>query len=266
MPKRDWSNGFASGLIVAICAMALLFVAISSVQKAGTSPPTQSAQCGTSGHQCPQENDGGGYWWGVTQSFVSSEDTLAQWLMMVASLLAVGISGLAVYWVKRTFEVTREMAADSREVGQRQIRAYVSAAVSSTRDVIEGQTPTFMIKVSNSGQSPARRCIVRAGVFMTHGNGDDLPIRIPPPIPNGSVSYIPAGSSVVLMRHIQTPLGQVQIALLQNSTFKFVLAGYIIYRDVFGKTRRSTFKMESQAFIVGNEIPFRICSKGNHSS
>lgn len=168
MLKRDWSNGFASGLIVAICAIALLFITIGAVENSGTRPPKQSTQCDASDQQCPQKNDGGGYWWGVTKSLVSSEDTLAQWLMMVASLLAVGISGLAVYWVKRTFEITRDMAKDTREMGQMQVRAYLSSTTIDSMLGWNAESKLHSIRLTpvilNTGQSPA----LITGLYSAH--------------------------------------------------------------------------------------------------
>ena len=73
---------------------------------------------------------------------------------MLASLLAVVVSGLAVYWVKKTLEVTRGMARDTREMGERQIRAYL--AVENVSVFVGPEFIKIAWEIKNIGHSPAQ--------------------------------------------------------------------------------------------------------------
>ncbi|NSY36859.1 hypothetical protein [Leisingera sp. ANG59] len=104
------------------------------------------------------------------------------WLSAVASVLATGISAIAVFLVARTLQATREtlavthnMAEDAKQVGVSQSRAWVSPDIVSTQTRVDPseKVATFQVnlRVQNYGRSPATSVWTRAQVIY-HKYGD----------------------------------------------------------------------------------------------
>lgn len=157
------------GLFAVVVLIGLLFVGECSI-------PEQQRQAGSSVQNGAHEEDHSAVWRSVMQRLVSSEDTLAQWLMAVFSILAVLVSGLAVYWVKKTYDATVEMAADNRAIGQAQSRAYLTVEGVVVMLAPGDQFPFIKVVIRNSGQSPARRVRVVIKFDMTM-NAEGVSVR-----------------------------------------------------------------------------------------
>ena len=116
---------------------------------------------------------------------VTTSDTFAQWIMAFFGVVATGVSVWAVILLKRTLKESRRAtetalrAAEAaeqtvevtRDIGQRQIRAYM---VANTADMVwvqgfdESETTilNYGIRITwkNCGDTPARRCRCHASV------------------------------------------------------------------------------------------------------
>jgi hypothetical protein len=123
-----WLSGLAFGLVASLVLVTVVSVSLSE------GPPA---------------------WWRHSGTIINSEDTLAQWLMMVWSLLAVIVSALAVYWVKKTFDVTQRMSLDTREIGEAQASAYASIGEAKVTLISSSLQLSVYAEVKNSGASPA---------------------------------------------------------------------------------------------------------------
>ncbi len=76
-----------------------------------------------------------------------------------------------------------------------------------------------------------------------------------------------AGGGVTLNRYFINSLTEQDISDLKAGNLHIVFAGLMIYRDVFGKTRRVTFKFNSERPKDGlTDVYFRVCSRGNRSN
>ena len=165
MPSGHWGIGFALGLIAGISLMLFLIAA--------AGPTGQVMQTERDGsHQAEQgaEHSSQEYyllsWWHHDGAFVSSKDTLAQWAMAFLGIIATGLSGWAVLLLRDTLRETKVAAkaaqdavAVTRDIGERQVRAYVSF---KTVEPLFGDggliIPSyhFIPIIRNSGQSPAK--------------------------------------------------------------------------------------------------------------
>lgn len=97
------------------------------------------------------------YW---LTTLVKLEDTLAQWLMAIISLLATVASIVAVVLVKRTLDATRE-------VGRDQSRAYIHAdRAQFTLGGFNAENPRIALWVKNTGSTPAKWFAVRSLVLV----------------------------------------------------------------------------------------------------
>lgn len=145
MPKRDWSNGVATGLTIGLGLFVLIFVLSSYlISEVNCQKYGQSGDAGSSNEQGKQESCNPPEWWGITQRLVSSEDTLAQWIVAFLSLASVIVSGAALYWVKETLKATREMAVDARRIGDAQVKVANDANALLTKQFTLGFKPQLV--------------------------------------------------------------------------------------------------------------------------
>lgn len=99
-------------------------------------------------------------------------DGIAQWVMAITGIGALGLSGWAVWLLKGTLDATRDAvrAADdavteTRRIGEAQVRAYLSCEGGSYRVAPDSLTCT--IKLRNHGQSPATKFTADAYVSVS---------------------------------------------------------------------------------------------------
>ena len=170
-------------------------------------------------------------WWRHTGTVVASEDTLAQWLMMCWSFLAVIVSGLAVYWVKRTFDVTRSMALDTREIGEAQASSYLSIGATRVVLSISNLNLSVSAEVKNSGASPALDVSGEIG-FCLENSGKEVFSKEQ----QFYLGDIPSGGTIDLGGFFLTPIDAVSAQDWQLSEKSDIYIAARIYGyNVFGK-------------------------------
>ena len=182
MSKFAWRNGFAAGLIAGVCFSAFLYVLLSFASDPQGDPINTERKCEESSEECSKEENHSPYKFTVLRRLVQLEDTVAQWLMTFFALAAVGVSTLAVVWVKRTYDATQAGAAIAREIGQAQARAYVSVESVYVIPDIEPETIGWTVEINlfNTGQSPATNVEASASIvgpqpFKIRGIGRSIP-------------------------------------------------------------------------------------------
>ena len=168
-----YRNGaFALGLTALVLTITLFAVASGSLFR--------SANCYkyyTEIHQSEEaknqnyENCTSPPWVSVYKSLVTGGDGLAQWLMTIFAFLGLLLSALAIYWIKRTLEVTRDMALDQRRIGEAQVRAYLTPALVQVSCNADSHCLTFRCNITNNGQSPAidAYALVKVSLFIDDG-------------------------------------------------------------------------------------------------
>lgn len=174
-------------------------------------------------------------WWYWPRRLFSFEDTVAQWVMMVFTVVAALL-------LLKTLRATQEMAKDTRELGEAQVRAYVSFEVSeidfARKNNRDGSnlTAKFSGVIKNFGNSPATNIEIMfditevalgsvvevmddgtglAGVFQDFGS-------------------IPAGGS---QNAYLKKTFKANLVAINHGTSKVRLTYVIRYVDVFGKVR-----------------------------
>lgn len=152
MPKFAWRNGVAVGLIVGI-GLALLFAQITHQTQAPVERESQSVANGngpgeSASQKQGEEQNSFKYW---ARRLVSFEDTSAQWLMTLFSIIAA-----VLLW--QTLRETRRLTIA-------QSRAYVYADSVTVQWISEfgkfegtkrGDVFSLVMKVANSGQTPCK--------------------------------------------------------------------------------------------------------------
>lgn len=127
-------------------------------------------------------------------------DGWAQWAMAILSLFALGVSAWAVWLLRDTLKATREAvrAADdavdvTREMGQRQIRAYISIVYCKVQRHPDKGIATITITFANRGQTPAfkTQAVVARSVAKRGEPRERIFFR--EHLKDGSISDIPPG-------------------------------------------------------------------------
>lgn len=162
MSKRNWIGAFALGFIFGWVSFAIIGLIINY-----TNPPSHNELIShmdqyEQGDQSAQNepHDFHLSFWKWSGHWIESGDTFAQWIMMVFTVIAAGL----LLW---TLLVTLKMAKDTREIGEAQVRAYLSFKCDEAGcrepvlDVsdLAAERPNIVVEINgryvNSGQTPA---------------------------------------------------------------------------------------------------------------
>ena len=192
------------------------------------------------------------------RAFVSAKDTLAQWIMAAFGVVATGVSIWAIILLRRTLRESRRAtkaalrAAEAagatvdvtRDIGQRQIRAYVISDPNFEWGHAYRDRPknivgyNFNMKWRNCGLTPARRCRSRVslGVFDELLPRDfSYADKAAPEITD--TNYI-GPNQIILSRVGGFKLGDADV--VQRGEKHLYIWGWTEYDDVFGGVRRRT--------------------------
>ncbi len=166
-------------------------------------------------------------------------------MLIVTAIMAV-VTGFGVYFVWRTLKATQEMAIDTREIGEAQVRAYLAFKIKD----VEIIPPTILIKdgewsnlpatvtisgeLHNSGQSPARRMKCRYDIQSVPKDSTievdarKLAATVPP-----SAQIIASGECTNQVFRRRLPVNWAAL-LAGNEHIWFMFA--LSYDDAFGNT------------------------------
>lgn len=114
------------------------------------------------------------YWDWFIESFMNPYDTIAQWAMAVLSLVAVYLLWETLKAGRQTLNATRDMAADTRKIGEAQVEAHLMPVDLKVR-VFTTETKSKVTRyflsdfsVKNVGTTPSYRVSV-AGISEGFG-------------------------------------------------------------------------------------------------
>lgn len=154
--SNGYKNGaFALGLTIGSSAVLLLFLLGQHIYDLAKCYHTQ--QCERSAAKYEGQDFPGSWWWDWTGSLVTSDDTLAQWIMSFFTIAAVILVWRTLSATQEMVADTKQMAADTRDIGQAQVRAYLSIESAIISLMHGDKSPYIKFVVRNSGQSPARK-------------------------------------------------------------------------------------------------------------
>lgn len=168
---------------------------------------------------------------------------IAAWIIGIVSLLVSG-GGMWLLW--HTLRATRAGVAEASagnalavKANKQQLRAYL--IVSNAR--AEGLLPLGFAKLSvdivNSGQTPARKVrIYYALVFLPAG----MKFKFIYGGPSTPPFYLSPGGKVTRSGEDDQVLLTESLDGLRRGEWTYVLAGIVKYEDIFGVTRRTTFR------------------------
>lgn len=220
MFKGNWSNGFASGIIVTALLAVLITLFISHGYD-GAGPVSYAVdQAANEPDQCYDGNKPvWGPWFGLCFGLF---DSLAQWLMMAFTIVATGLL-LGTLWI------TQGMAWDTRRIGEAQARAYLSVVDfypdGETTTIADNGTIIhamyrFKIRVLNSGNSPARRVKIK---YSGQIGGEDFKEAI------RYVGNLSVGEHVIELMHLRNEPLPSKFVDLERGAFEFIVTAEDIF-------------------------------------
>jgi hypothetical protein len=177
------------------------------------------------------------------------------YLALIQTLIAIaGTAGL-IYTLRLTRSSTLaaiEAVDINREMMNKQLRAYVLLE-QATIVAIPGTSPKFAVALTfrNGGQTPAINLRVDS-ILESHFAGDPFVLRPPQP-GEGQFSILPGAKRDRLVGFFN-PL---QAAALQRGETELELHGAAYYKDIFGDTHISRFRLYGggiHGFSVGDEL------------
>lgn len=243
-------------IVLALLASVIVVASLSGIvsRYLATYPPAQCEQCalespsteGQHGQNSKLPAEIG------TDDIRILGDTIAQWLLVIISVVGALISAVAVFLVRDTLAVNRnavELAGqanrNTRDVGFAQIRAYVSLI-----DLVGEIDPvdksfTVTVGIHNSGQTPAHDLSIRVWMVYTSEDGREV-------LTYGSRSFddhadlMPGqrrpiyGERIVFYNTINDPLQTNSLEAYLEKRTGYFLRGFIRYTAVGGEYQRET--------------------------
>lgn len=252
---------FAAGLIVGV-GLALLFLvwAVPDFRDPSFADKYYEQWQATTTDNPEEQDKTSRTWIRGLRGWVYTEDTAAQWLMALLGFSATVVSLLALIWLKATWAETKrsadaaERAADiAREIGQAQVRAYITCTGGEA--LIDKSSCTIALKFENRGQSPAFdiRVIGRGTIRNLPLNDLFDPARSDRM--NGLCDLIASGDTgkvyLIFVRTNFTPVAY-QHLFDRRATIDFMIR--VRWKDVF-KDEQSLWLLATISDLTNRESP-----------
>jgi hypothetical protein len=205
---------------------------------------------------------------------LASQKTSAIWASLTGSAAFIGmvLSAFGVFLVWRTFSATREANLIAREIGEAQIRAYVS--VNNVKFFVEpvvrdgSRALKCRVQVKNTGQSPARDVVftTRIDVMESAKIKKSEVFIFPDDAPFSRTSL---GATESIFADSEIKIDNLMYNAINLGQSFYIVEGCVLYDDVFGKERRKTYFRYHAGYGTGlsNEgLPIFVASPNGNST
>ena len=195
---------------------------------------------------------------------------LASWVSAGLVLLGTGLLVWTLKLTRSANKAAQEAVSVTREIGEKQTRAYIAIDDAAVVHVKDGSRPSITVRFINSGQTPAKRFrIVSTGGIIT-ANPDDTKGPIPDASDQGGTTFGP-GTTICHVRPIDYRMTPRVLDAISQKKAHFVIQGiaeYQIMTSARKKTRRYIFRLVSSNEMFdtkGGIIPLGPNKKGDYS-
>lgn len=199
----SYRNGaFALGLVVGGGIALNLFLWLDYRTQQGRDQPA-------SGTSNASGNEIGAEWNRFIGTFVSPSDTLAQWIMAIFTIAAVILVWRTLFATQEMVRDTKQMAIDTREIGEAQTRAHCAIKLLRLVRNRHGHDEIHFTVV-NVGQTPAIKVRVEMKTQYTTTDLRVITDRLPPRCksfsiyPLGDIAFMGEANGHLLSRHISS--------------------------------------------------------------
>lgn len=195
----------------------------------------------------------------------------------VLGLIALILSGIGVWYVKRTLDATLEAVEDTsaateamlrqneiaEEAMQRQLRAYVHIEACRMLQFDDQRKPVFRFKMVNMGQTPALQLRVKCYVKFTEQHPHEHKIFFNQDEVSSVNDLGGGGSFGESGKHVTIPMRPERMAAFLNGQLNIVMGILLRYRDVFGvqRVRMGRYMMTKDQMVLPDAGDFVACGK-----
>lgn len=294
MPERDWVQSIALGALAGLVIAGVGWAILETGFYLGQTYGEQQANSDTYARSAAEDIESlclGGEPTSVASCIRqvteatneherAQRDLVAQQRMQLWALWLLGVSGFGTaiagyglvllrrtwFEAKAATNAAQDAVAVTRDLGQRQVRAYVSILGANVFDCGIGKQPKIVITIKNTGQSPAKNLKIRS--VFAHGTDASLRPKLKldsraPPV----ALELGAGLELNHGGEITSIMTEPWLRKIASGKEQFLAAGFITYKTVFGETRRVTFRFHSgSGDIRDNRVILYVATRHNHSN
>ncbi|NUB42968.1 hypothetical protein GEU84_001095 [Fertoebacter nigrum] len=184
---------------------------------------------------------------------LDAQETMARFtrVMGYTGLIGLALGVGSVYLIWATLSETQRMAKITRDIGQKQVRAYIAVTGAELLADLEHGRMMVRIYIRNSGNSPAT--MVKVGVVMEMFNPRDAEANI------GSLAWKAPfrnpHADIVANEVREINLRPAKLMFNRGASPRtFRLAGEVIYADVFSETGLETHTYRFAFFANENFV------------
>lgn len=204
----------------------------------------------------------------ATQAMKRATEDMRNYSLVSTVLVGVGTVLLVVtlYYTRQANKAARDAVVVTREIGKRQLRAYLSFKDTKIHEVGFDQYPIATIEVVNQGTTPIFITDNRSMIALHHfPNFGDIQY----PDPDESARFVIAPGQKTTMRPRLKDLITVDQSIgLGEGRYIIFVHGRIEFRDVFGEHHWMTYRMkyggDAKASDSKNDLAW--CEEGNDAS
>lgn len=165
---------------------------------------------------------------------------------MVSEIVTALATGAIAWFTWELRRSTDKLWKAGEETAARQLRAYVSVSSKELTGVFTGATPTIALTVKNAGQTPATHVTAWCRIHMVEWPSSSEPAIETTNLEEGSMTIIGPGQCVNIGANLHGPLAAVDVVSLRpGGDYRLLIKGQIKYRDTFGDSHLTTFKLRS---------------------
>lgn len=239
---------------------------------------SESAEGVPSDADCTPERD---------RNDIGCRDLKAQETMAVAAIAQIVLTGFGLFLIFGTLIYTRDAAtaargavneaekatraaeaavAETRRIGEAQVRAYVHALNPTVFNFRVGLSPYITYRAKNHGQTPANN-FRQTTTWRIVTDPQTYKVRFGENVRSKGVADMAAGEFFQQTTTLPV-LTQEHYDLLIANRVYLLFVGVIRYRDVFGRWRRTVFRWYMDIRTLGDDdtVAMSNCAKNNRSS
>ena len=187
------------------------------------------------------------------QRDLDAQESMAKWArnMFWAAVVQAVLSAIGIGLILLTFFETRKAAKSAKDIvdvtrtsAERQLRAYLHAGHLRVVNMLPGKVPHIVFGLKNAGQTPAYEVSLS---FVSFADADPDKVRIfrvtTSPSRKLRLHYGP-GQAGEMLGYFEgmSPLTTEDIDAFVRREWGMGAAGYVSYRDTFGRMRRTVFR------------------------
>jgi hypothetical protein len=151
----------------------------------------------------------------------------------------------------------------ARSSAEKQLRAYL--AIDEMKPIlVSGKIPCVRVMFINAGQTPARKVRLNY-IGQFEANPEATKIHFRPTREHRSFMNVGPNRQMGFTIYGDIVLTDSVLSDMARASIRMVIAGVITYEDVFGRTRRLTFKGYTN-YTDHEHIGISSCKRGNRSS